>query len=305
MKLASIINDTDQLRLKKIVVAIISIFLLVNLDTGIGANLLDMDRLVIPFIYLTLPVLLLSKMIGWDTIVVLRNQFVSIGVIVSLLNLVALLNNLSDAVQVSSYLKFTYGPLSIGILLSYLLFMYNRDVNYEVKLSWLNTVILSCASLIAVAASWFSISPSSSSIGISGLVDVPSIQIIAVVLLNGYLYQGFKNRNLTEKLCQSSIFCCIVAAVLGIAYYAFAAGQADPKLIGPVIATSLKSMFYGVVICYISTNIGGKDRLTIKEAAYMDWHVIESYIFLTLMVFPPLALLELASLVESGGLPVK
>ena len=294
MKLASITNDTDQLRLKKIVVAIISIFLLVNLDAGIDANLLDMDRLVIPFIYLTLPVLLLSKMIGWDTIVVLRNQFVSIGVIVSLLNLVALLNNLSDAVQVSSYLKFTYGPLSIGILLSYLLFMYNRDVNYEVKLSWLSTVILSCASLIALAASWFSISPSSSSIGISGLVDVPSIQIIAVVLLNGYLYQGFKNRNLTEKLCQSSIFCCIVAAVLGIAYYAFAAGQADPKLLVPVIATALLSMLYGVVICYFSTNIGGKDRLTIKEAAYMDWHVIESYIFLTLMIFPPLALLELA-----------
>ncbi len=294
MKLALIINDTDQLLLKKLVVAILSIFLLVNLDVGLGANLLDMDRLVIPFIYLTLPALLLSKMIGWDTIVVLRNQFVSIGVIVSLLNLVALINNLSDAEQVSSYLKFTYGPLSIGILLSYLLFMYNRDVNYEVKLSWLSTVILSCASLIALAASWLSISPSSSSIGISGLVDVPSIQIIAVVLLNGYLYQGFKNRNLTEKLCQSSIFCCIVAAVLGIAYYAFAAGQADPKLIGPVIATSLKSMFYGVVICYISTNIGGKDRLTIKEAAYMDWHVIESYIFLSLMIFPPLALLELA-----------
>ena len=294
MKLALIINDTDQLLLKKLVVAILSIFLLVNLDVGLGANLLDMDRLVIPFIYLTLPALLLSKMIGWDTIVVLRNQFVSIGVIVSLLNLVALINNLSDAEQVSSYLKFTYGPLSIGILLSYLLFMYNRDVNYEVKLSWLSTVILSFASLIALAASWLSISPSSSSIGISGLVDVPSIQIIAVVLLNGYLYQGFKNRNLTEKLCQSSIFCCIVAAVLGIAYYAFAAGQADPKLIGPVIATSLKSMFYGVVICYISTNIGGKDRLTIKEAAYMDWHVIESYIFLTLMIFPPLALLELA-----------
>lgn len=305
MKLASITNDTDQLRLKKIVVAIISIFLLVNLDAGIGANLLDMDRLVIPFIYLTLPVLLLSKMIGWDTIVVLRNQFVSIGIIVSLLNLVALTNDMNDPEQVLSYLKFTYGPLSIGILLSYLLFMYDRDDEYEVKLSRLRTVILSCISIIAVVASWFSISPSSSSIAISALIDVPSTQIIIVVFLNGYLYQGFKNRNLTEKLCQSSIFCCIVAAVLGIAYYAFAAGQADPKLLAPVIATALLSMLYGVVICYFSTNIGGKDRLTIKEAAYMDWHVIESYIFLTLMVFPPLALLELASLVESGGLPVK
>ena len=50
MKLASITNDTDQLRLKKIVVAIISIFLLVNLDAGIGANLLDMDRLVIHYL---------------------------------------------------------------------------------------------------------------------------------------------------------------------------------------------------------------------------------------------------------------
>ena len=303
MKLERIINDANQLLLKKLVVAIISIFLVVNLDVEIGANLLDMDRLVIPFIYLTLPVLLLSKMIGWDTIVVLRNQFVSIGVIISLLNLIALLHDMSDSEQVASYLKFTYGPLSIGILLSYLLFMFDRNVNYEVKLSWLSTVILYFASLIGVAASWFSISPSS--VSIAALVDVPSIQIIAVVLLNGYLYQGFKNRNLTEKLCQSSIFCCIVAAVLGIAYYAFAAGQADPKLLAPVIRTALLSMLYGVVICYFSTNIGGKDRLTIKEAAYMDWHVIESYIFLTLMVFPPLALLELASLVDSGGLPVK
>jgi hypothetical protein len=60
-----------------------------------------------------------------------------------------------------------------------------------------------------------------------------------------------------------------------------------------VLAWSFITMLYGVIICYFLTNIGGKDRLTIKEATYMDWHVIESYIFLTLMIFPPLALLEL------------
>ena len=119
MKLTLITNDTEQLLLKKIVVAIISIFLLINLDAGIGANLLDMRKLVIPFIYLSLPILLLAKVIGWDILVVLRNQFVSMGVIVSLLNLIALLNDMSNPEQVSSYLKFTYGPLSIGILLSY------------------------------------------------------------------------------------------------------------------------------------------------------------------------------------------
>ena len=69
-------------------------------------------------------------------------------------------------------------------------------------------------------------------------------------------------------------------------------GQAYP-FVGPVLAWSFITMLYGVIICYFLTNIGGKDRLTIKEATYMDWHVIESYIFLTLMIFPPLALLEL------------
>ena len=293
MKLALITNDTDQLLLKKIVVAIISIFLLINLDAGIGANLLDMRKLVIPFIYLSLPILLLAKVIGWNILVVLRNQFVSMGVIVSLLNLLALLNNMSDPEQVSSYLKFTYGPLSIGILLSYLLFMYNRDVNYEVKLSRISKIFLLGATLVAVAASWFSVSAIISLNRVAALVDMSALQIVAVVLLNGYLYYGFQHKNLTEKLCRSSIFCCIVAAVVGVAYYVFAVGTADPKSVGPVIAVSLLCMLYGVVICYFTTIVGGKDHLTIKDAAYMDWHVIESYVFLTLMVFPPLSILGL------------
>ena len=293
MKLAAIINDTDHLLLKKVVVAVISVFLLINLDTEVGANLLDMEKLVIPFLCLSLPILVLAKVIGWEILVVLRNQFVSIGVIVSLLNLVALLNDMSDSEQVSSYLKFTYGPLSIGILLSYLLFMYNRDVDYEVKLSRASKIFLLGATLIAVTASWFSISASSSVVRISALVSVPALQIVAVVLLNGYLYYGHQHKSLTEKLCQSSIFCCIVAAVFGVAYYVFGAGSPDPMIIAPIIAASLLCMLYGTIVCYFATLVGGKDRLTNKDAAYMDWHVIESYVFLTLMVFPPLSLLEL------------
>ena len=291
MKLTAITNDINQLLLKKIAVAFISVFLLLSLDIRLGANLLDMEKLVIPFFYLSLPIVILTRQVGWEILVVLRNQFVSIGVIVSLLNLVALLNDMSNPEQVSAYLKFTYGPLSIGILLSYLLFMANRGVDCEVKLSRVSKIFLLGVTLIAVAASWLSISASSSLVRVSALVDASALQIVAVVLLNGYLYHGFQHRNLTEKLCQSSIFCCIVAGVFGIAYYVFATGQAEPKLIGPVVATSLLCMLYGVVICYFATLTGGKDRLTNKEAAYMDWHVIESYVFLTLMVFPPLSLL--------------
>jgi hypothetical protein len=49
----------------------------------------------------------------------------------------------------------------------------------------------------------------------------------------------------------------------------------------------------GSLSCFISTALGGKSNLNVKEAAYMDWHLIESYVFLTLIMFPPLSVISI------------
>jgi uncharacterized membrane protein (UPF0182 family) len=137
-------------------------------------------------------------------------------------------------------------------------------------------------------ASWQSIDGGS----FGPILNIPSLQLTILVLANAYFYSGYKDFSLIERVNKSSIFLCIVAAVWGIAYYTFAVGAGEPKMIGPIIAACLLTILYGSMICFISTALGGKSNASTKEAGYMDWHLIESYVFLTLIMFPPLSVLS-------------
>lgn len=283
------IKDQGVIRLAVIVV---SLSCLVVFDISVGANLLDPQRVILPFLLLSAPALLLTGKIGTGVIAVLRSQMVPIGILTSVMNLLALLGNMTDPEQVASYLKFTYAPLSFGIVLSYLLYtMLEEDMHWP-ELNRAEGFLIAVAAIVAVIGSWLLVSDSRW-IGI--LADEWGLVLTFLVLINGHFYHGFTLLTLPQKICQSSIFCCIVSAVLGIAYYAFAVGTNDPRLLGPTISFSLLAMFYGITICYAATLFGGKSGLTTKEGSYMDWHIIESYVFLTLMIFPPLSLLELVT----------
>lgn len=276
----------------RVAVIAVSLSCLVVFDISVGANLLDTKSLLLPFLLLSAPALLLTRKIGVGVIAVLRSQMVPIGIITSVMNLLALLVNMTDPQQVASYLKFTYAPLSFGILLSYLLHTLSvEDIQWP-DLNRPESLLIAGASIIAVVGSWFLVSDSMT---IGAVVDAWALAITFLVLMNGHFYHGFKSLSSARKVCHSSVFCCIVSAVLGIAYYAFAAGTNDPKLLGPTIAISLLAMFYGITICYAATLFGGKSEFTAKEGSYMDWHTIESYVFLTLMIFPPLSLIEVTT----------
>jgi hypothetical protein len=240
----------------------------------------------LPFFYLTLPNLLLVKQLGLSTLTLLSRQLTTIGIVVSVLNLVSLLGSMSDPSQVQSALKFTYAPLAFGILLSYITLVYSPSSIKNLDLSPRLTLFLISASVVSLFASWQSIDGR----GVGAIFDIPSLQLTILVLANAYFYSGYKDFSLIERINKSSIFLCIVAAVWGIAYYTFAVGAGEPKMIGPIVAVCLLTILYGSMSCFISTAVGGKNNASTKEAAYMDWHLIESYVFLTLIIFPPLSI---------------
>ena len=272
----------------KIVLVIASIFFVWINERSLKTGLFDIDKVALPFVYLALPNLLLVKQLGWSTLMLLSRQFTTIGIVVSVLNLVSLIGNMRDPSEVQSALKFTYAPLAFGILLSYITLIYSPSSIKNLKLTPRLALFLISASVVSLFASWQSIDGAT----IGYILDFPALQITILVLANAYFYSGYSDLTLTERVNRGSIFVCIVAAVLGIAYYTFLISAGNPRAIGPVVAFILLTILYGSMSCFISTTLGGKGNVSIKEAAYMDWHLIESYVFLTLIMFPPLSLLS-------------
>ena len=271
----------------KIALVIASIYWLWDNDRSTQAGLIDFNKVALPFFYLTLPNLLLVKQLGWSTLTLLSRQLTTIGIVVSVLNLVSLLGNVIDPNQVQSILKFTYAPLAFGILLSYITLIYSPSSIKNLNLSPRLVLFLISASVVSLLASWQSIDGGA----FTNILDKPALQLTILVLANAYFYSGYRDLTLIERVNRSSIFLCIVAAVWGIAYYTFAVGAGEPKMVGPIVAASLLAILYGSMSCFISTVVGGKSNASTKEAAYMDWHLIESYVFLTLIMFPPLSVI--------------
>jgi len=79
----------------KIVLVIASIYWVWMNDRSTQAGLIDFNKVALPFFYLTLPNLLLVKQLGWSTLTLLSRQLTTIGIVVSVLNLVSLLGNMS------------------------------------------------------------------------------------------------------------------------------------------------------------------------------------------------------------------
>ena len=276
----------------KIALVIASVFFVWVNERSLKTGLFDLDKVALPFFYLTLPNLLLVKQLGWSTLTLLSRQFTTIGIVVSVLNLASLLGNMSGPSEVQSALKFTYAPLAFGILLSYITLIYSPSSIKNLKLTPRLALFLISASVVSVIASWQSID--GATIGLIFIFDVPASIITILVLGNAYFYSGYSDLTLTERVNRGSIFVCIVAAVLGIAYYTFLISAGNSRLIGSVVAFILLSILYGSMSCFISTTLGGKSNVSIKEAAYMDWHLIESYAFLTLIMIPPESILSSA-----------
>ena len=71
----------------------------------------------------------------------------------------------------------------------------------------------------------------------------------------------------------------------------------EPRTIGPVLADSFNLLAYGALLVISGGAVSPSEDRTLMTR---DWHLTEAYVFITLIVFPPLTLLEFMDIETIG-----
>ena len=269
---------------------ILGIIVLAFIDFQFGAVLFDEDS-IYPFLtLLILPAGLFFK-VGWHAITLARRSCVAIGIMVSSLNCIALVGRMSEPDQVFIESRLLYSPLALGIILSYLFSLIETKAEYGSSLTKKETIFSLVAFSCSLIMAWYLVSEGGP---IRSLTNNFSLAMTICILIIIQVHKDFFNLSIIERTFKASLYCCITAAALGISFWAYAAGTNQPEQIGYTLAFTLPGVLYGSAMAAFATFAGGQTQLSEKNSMHTDWHLIESYVFITLLILPPLNLIELA-----------
>ena len=240
-------------------------------------------------IFMAVPVLMAIRYKS-HAIGLISRSSVPVGVVVASLNTIHLLGNMSDLESSMFASRLVFAPLALGVLVSYLLPLVDTaDSKLVFVLSRKEQVITVALTFVALYVVWVflfkDLNGFGSLIGWNPLVISAAIAAICVV------YPGNENLTEPEKAARSGLFICVMAAVLGVAFYSYGAAM-GPRSMGPAAAVALLTSLYGSFLVYFATILGGQSSMDAKEARYFDWHLIESWVFLALMMLAPMTIFE-------------
>lgn len=266
---------------------LVAIPAVVYVDGNMGFTLLNSYSAGAFFIFMAVPALMAirhkSQVIG-----IICRASVPVGVIVASLNTIHLLGAMNDLESSMFASRLVFAPLALGVLVSYLLpLMDTADPNFELVLSRKEQFITVALTLVALYVVWVFLFQNQ--YGFGALTDANPVLISAVVTTICMAYPGNENLSKQEKAAKSGLFICVMAAVLGVAFYSGGAAM-GPRFMGPAAAVGVLTILYGSFLVYVATVLGGQNSMDAKEARYFDWHLIESWVFLALMMLAPLTL---------------
>jgi hypothetical protein len=258
-------------------------------DWNMGFTLLNSYSAGAYLIFMAVPVLMAirhkSQVIG-----IVSRASVPIGMIVSSLNSIHLFTEMSDLESSMFASRLVFAPLALGVLVSYLLPLLDAaEPKPKLILSKKEQIITVALTLVALYVVWVFLFQNQS--GFAALTDANPVVISAVVTTICMVYPGNENLSKQEKAAKSGLFICVMAAVLGVAFYSGGAAM-GPRFMGPAAAVGVLTILYGSFLVYVATVLGGQNSMDAKEARYFDWHLIESWVFLALMLLAPLTVFE-------------
>jgi len=242
-------------------------------------------RVVYPIaLFLGVPVLG-SMMCKCSPIPFLIAAFVPIGIFVGAVNTVTLLAEAHTPQSAVSPL--TYAPLAVGLIASYALRIFMPRSDASASHLGIGQFAVCLAGTVVISGFYF----------YTELPDVAelflnSMALFAVfaVTLATYAYYYGQNWPAVRVFAVSGRFVCLAAAVIGVTSYTFAVGEdGNHRVAGPVIAESMLTLTYGAALLIVASGCAAEDDKTLMTR---DWHLAEAYIFVTLIIFPPLTLLE-------------
>jgi len=227
-----------------------------------------------------------------QVIALISRASVPVGMLVAALNTVHMLTVQSTDVETAMFAtRLVFAPLSLGIVFSYLLPLADpAEANFNLTPSGTEQLTIVTLTLTAVYVVWTFLFQSE--LKLAGLIDSSPVLISVAVMAICMIYPGNENLSLLEKIARSGLFICVMAAVLGVAFYSSAAAK-GLNFIGPTVLLSVLTILYGSFIVFVATILGGQSSMDAKEGRYFDWHLIESWVFLALMLMAPRTLIEM------------
>lgn len=258
-------------------------------------NLLSTQTLILLLICFS--VVTLVSLIGrYPILPSVRGASVPIGLFVGVLEVFVSMVGSADGSLIERVTAI-YIPLTIGIIVSYLLQTFNEiptdQTNSEQQSGkvWHHLTILVLLFLLT-----------------GGYLDITRDDFALMFVFNEYsalfavsvialIFSSseFHTESLGQLLAASGGIICIAAAVIGIATYSASVATMDPRSLGPAIHLSFATMYLGSGLIVTAHCLGGGPR-THAELRRRDWHLIESFVFLTLIILPPLTLFEVMDL---------
>ncbi|MDA0629773.1 MAG: hypothetical protein O2981_00175 [Proteobacteria bacterium] len=211
--------------------------------------------------------------------------FVPIGIFVGAVNTVTRL--VEPHTSQAAVSPLTYAPLAVGLIASYVLriFLPQSDAGA----SNLGVGHFAVCLLGAVAISGFYFYTELPDVAWLFLNSMALFAVLAVTLATYAYYYG-QRWPAVRIFAVSGRFICLAAAVIGITSYTFAVGEdGNHRVAGPVVAESILTLTYGAALLIVASGCAAEDDKTLMTR---DWHLAEAYIFVTLIIFPPLTLLE-------------
>jgi len=270
-------------------VFILAIPAMVYVDWNMGFTLLNSYSAGAYLIFMAVPVLMAIRYKSHSIGLISRSS-VPVGVVVASLNTIHLMGNMGDLESSMFASRLVFAPLALGVLVSYLLPLVDTaDSKLVLVLARKEQLITVALTLVALYAVWVFLFQEQG--GFSALIDTKTVVISAVVTAICMVYPGNENLSKPEKAARSGLFICVMAAVLGVAFYSFGAAM-GPRFMGPAAAVGVLTILYGSFLVYVATVLGGQNSMDAKEARYFDLHLIESWVFLALMMFAPLTVFE-------------
>ena len=129
---------------------------------------------------------------------------------------------------------------------------------------------------------------------ITDFFNVPAVYICILIMGLCFIHPKLVFLNSLEKIYKASLGIILVSTIFGVSTYVYATAT-DVSSVGLTIASAVLGILYGALLALFAIVAGGNYRESDQESMFFEWHMIESYVFYTLIVMPPLSIIEVFS----------
>ena len=245
---------------------------------GVGAGLF------ISFLSVVTVVGLYSWLVKKNSIwLVLERTGIPMGILFSVLFLTTELNN--DFI-LKEHLTYAFGILITGCFISAIGYVCKHEsIPREYSSSSLGKDLAYTSLVAAIIGLTMYIGP-----GFNAFLDPTSL---VVTLAPVTLLMLTNNKKASSRRYMQSIVVGVTGALFFcVMAWTVATQEENAQAVGPVVAISLLSMTYGVVILLIAASLSSDARAQNVDFGKINWHLLEVFALIILLIFAPESVYE-------------